>query len=141
MMKAHRKKRLTLIAVFGLLLGSALTIALWALRQNINLYFTPTQIKQGEAPHTRIRVGGLVKTGSVHHSQHGLTVTFDMTDLHETIGVRYQGLLPDLFREGQGIVAEGHLDDQNILIANEVLAKHDENYQPPPVKFALDGRT
>jgi cytochrome c-type biogenesis protein CcmE len=112
---------------------------MFALSQNINLFYSPTQIASGEAPHnTRIRAGGMVVDGSVVRDQQSLNVTFDITDYDQTVTVHYDGILPDLFREGQGIVAQGELDSNNVFQASEVLAKHDENYMPPEVADALE---
>ena len=137
-MNPQRKKRLFI--VLGLLagVGIAVALALVALQQNINLFYSPTQIANGEAPaHTRIRAGGMVAEGSVQRSADSLDVAFVVTDYAANVTVRYRGILPDLFREGQGIVALGRLNDDGELIADEVLAKHDENYMPPEVTKAL----
>ena len=105
-----------------------MALALSALQQNINLFYTPTQIANGEAPKdTRIRAGGMVRDGSVQRSQDSLEVQFVVTDFAKDVTIRYHGILPDLFREGQGIVALGKLDADGVLVADEVLAKHDEN--------------
>ncbi len=133
-----RRRRLffVLAAVTGMALAVGLT--LYALQQNINLFFSPSQIAQGEAPIARqIRVGGLVVPGSVERDAASLQVSFRLTDEAHEIGVRFDGILPDLFREGQGIVAIGQLGDDGVVLANEVLAKHDENYMPPEVAEAL----
>ena len=138
-MNPQRKKRLFI--VIGLLagVGIAVALALVALQQNINLFYSPTQIANGEAPaHTRIRAGGMVAEGSVQRSADSLDVAFVVTDYAANVTVRYRGILPDLFREGQGIVALGRLNDDGELIADEVLAKHDENYMPPEVTKALN---
>jgi cytochrome c-type biogenesis protein CcmE len=114
-------------------------LGLTALQQNINLFYTPTQIANGEAPQgARIRAGGLVKEGSLTRSEDSLTVDFVVTDGDADTGIQYRGILPDLFREGQGIVALGRLNENGVLIADEVLAKHDENYMPPEVSSALE---
>lgn len=138
-MNPVRKKRL--IIIIAILLGVATTAALGlsALQQNINLFYTPSQIMNGEAPQgARIRAGGLVKEGSVSRSEDSLTVDFVVTDGDADTGIQYRGILPDLFREGQGIVAMGRLNEANVLIADEILAKHDENYMPPEVSSALE---
>ncbi|NLZ78500.1 MAG: cytochrome c maturation protein CcmE, partial [Gammaproteobacteria bacterium] len=138
-MNPVRKKRL--IIIVAILLGVATTAALGlsALQQNINLFYTPSQIMNGEAPQgARIRAGGLVKEGSVSRSEDSLTVDFIVTDGDADTGIQYRGILPDLFREGQGIVAMGRLNEANVLIADEILAKHDENYMPPEVSSALE---
>ncbi|WP_299184041.1 cytochrome c maturation protein CcmE [uncultured Neptuniibacter sp.] len=138
-MNPKRKQRLfiVLFIVFGV--GAAVGLTMFALSQNINLFYSPTQIAKGEAPQaTRIRAGGMVVEGSVKRDQQSLNVTFDMTDYENSVTVHYNGILPDLFREGQGIVAQGELDQNNQLQATEVLAKHDENYMPPEVADALE---
>lgn len=138
-MNAKRKQRLMLVLflVFGVAI--AVGLALYALNQNINLFYSPTQIAEGEAPvGTRIRAGGMVVEGSVIRDTESLKVRFDMTDYAKNVTVEYTGILPDLFREGQGIVAQGQLDSQGIFQAVEVLAKHDENYMPPEVAEALE---
>lgn len=138
-MNAKRKQRLILVLflVFGVAI--AVGLALYALNQNINLFYSPTQIAEGEAPvGTRIRAGGMVVEGSVIRDTESLKVRFDMTDYAKNVTVEYTGILPDLFREGQGIVAQGQLDSQGIFQAVEVLAKHDENYMPPEVAEALE---
>lgn len=133
-----RKKRLYRILALVCGAGAAAALALAALRENINLFYTPSQIAAGEAPHgTRIRAGGLVETGSLKRTRDSLALRFSVTDGARSIVVRYQGILPDLFREGQGIVALGRLDDDGMLHADEVLAKHDENYMPPEAMHAL----
>jgi len=134
----QRKKRLSLIVVLLLGVGLALWFALGALQQNINLFYTPTQIANGEAPRdTRIRAGGMVEKGSVQRSADSLDVRFVVTDFNKSVPISYRGILPDLFREGQGIVALGKLDGNGVVVADEVLAKHDEKYMPPEVSKAL----
>ena len=138
-MRSVRKKRLQL--VIFLMIGAAVAIAivLYALRQNINLFFTPTQIAQGEAPVGReIRAGGLVVEGSVERAIDSLYVEFMVTDTAEQVLVAFDGILPDLFREGQGIIAIGKLDNLGVVQASQVLAKHDENYMPPEVLEAIE---
>lgn len=138
-MNPVRKKRLFIILAILAGVGVAVTLALSALQENINLFYTPTQIAAGEAPEgTRIRAGGMVEEGSVQRSNDSLTVTFRVTDYAEAVTIRYQGILPDLFREGQGIVALGRVNADGVLVADEVLAKHDENYMPPEVTAALE---
>lgn len=138
-MNPVRKKRLFIVLAILAGVGVAVTLALSALRENINLFYTPTQIVAGEAPEgTRIRAGGLVEDGSVTRSKDSLTVSFRVTDNNATVTIRYQGILPDLFREGQGIVALGRVNADGVLVADEVLAKHDENYMPPEVTQALE---
>ncbi|MDI3322856.1 cytochrome c maturation protein CcmE [Pontibacterium granulatum] len=138
-MNPKRKQRLIIVLfiVFGV--GIAVGLTMFALSQNINLFYSPTQIVNGEAPeHTRIRAGGMVVEGSVTRDPNSLKVSFGMTDYAESVTVEYTGILPDLFREGQGIVAQGVMDEAGIFQASEVLAKHDENYMPPEVAEALE---
>ena len=137
-MNPVRKKRLFIILGILAGVGIAVGLALSALQQNINLFYTPTQIAAGEAPKdTRIRAGGMVKEGSVSRSADSLDVQFVVTDFAKDVTIRYRGILPDLFREGQGIVALGRVNAEGVLVADEVLAKHDENYMPPEVTKAL----
>jgi cytochrome c-type biogenesis protein CcmE len=118
--------------------GIATAFALQAFNQNLLYYYSPTQIHAGEAPDARsIRVGGLVENGSLKRDPGSLEVRFTLTDFSNTVGVSYTGVLPDLFREGQGVIARGRLDEQGMFVAEEVLAKHDENYMPPEVKDSL----
>lgn len=138
-MTPKRKKRLALVLFVVIGAASAVGLAAVALNENINLFFTPQQIASGEAPiNKRIRAGGMVVDGSVKRSSQGLEVEFKLTDYAETITVVYEGILPDLFREGQGIVAQGSLNENRVLEAVEVLAKHDEKYMPPEVTYALE---
>lgn len=137
-MTPKRKKRLLLIVLMIAGVATAAGFALKAFNENLMFFYTPSAVSNGEAPVGRsIRVGGLVTTGSVRRQSDGLTVEFDLTDNAETITVQYTGILPDLFREGQGIVALGKLQDNLRFVADEVLAKHDENYMPPEVASAL----
>ncbi|SDK02980.1 cytochrome c-type biogenesis protein CcmE [Pseudomonas delhiensis] len=137
-MNPVRKKRLFIVLAIVAGVGVAVALALSALQQNINLFYTPTQIANGEAPHdTRIRAGGMVEKGSLKRSADSLDVEFVVTDFAREVTVKYRGILPDLFREGQGIVALGKLDENGVLTADEVLAKHDEKYMPPEVTKAL----
>ncbi|MBF7730840.1 cytochrome c maturation protein CcmE [Pseudomonas sp. N040] len=137
-MNPIRKKRLYIVLAILAGVGIAVALALSALQQNINLFYTPTQIAQGEAPlDTRIRAGGMVAKDSLKRTGDSLDVEFVVTDFANSVTIRYRGILPDLFREGQGIVALGKLNAEGELIADEVLAKHDENYMPPEVTKAL----
>ena len=137
-MTPKRRKRLLLIGLMVAGVAIAAGFALKAFNENLMFFYTPSKVVAGEAPAGHlIRVGGLVTEGSVQRQSDGLTVKFDITDNAETITVQYTGILPDLFREGQGIVAHGRLEDDLIFIADEVLAKHDENYMPPEVADAL----
>lgn len=138
-MNVVRKRRLIIILAILVGVGLAVSLALSALRQNINLFYTPSQIAAGEAPaNVRIRAGGLVEMGSLKRAGDSLQSEFIVTDGASQVRIQYHGMLPDLFREGQGIVALGTLNDSGQLVADEVLAKHDENYTPPEVKQALD---
>ena len=137
-MRAKRKQRLIFVVLLLAGFSAAATLGLYAMRQNIMLFHTPSEITSGAVPKDKLfRVGGLVVTGSVNTANDGLTTEFNLTDTSTSILVRYTGLLPDLFREGQGIVAQGRLNSAGIFIAQEVLAKHDENYMPPEVAAAL----
>lgn len=137
-MNPKRKQRLIIVLfiVFGV--GAAVGLTMFALSQNINLFYSPTQIANGEALRKPVFVRGMVVEDSVKRDEKSLKVTFDITDYEKTTRVHYTGILPDLFREGQGIVAQGELDANNELQATEVLAKHDENYMPPEVAEALE---
>ena len=138
-MNPVRKKRLFIVLAILAGVGIAVALALSALQQNINLFYTPSQIAAGEAPEgTRIRAGGLVEEGSLTRTNDSLSVAFRVTDGAQAITITYQGILPDLFREGQGIVALGRVNADGVLVADEVLAKHDENYMPPEVTQALE---
>ncbi len=136
-MRAKRKRRLITVCLIVAGVTVAVGLTLLALKENINIFFSPSQIIAGEAPDNHnIRVGGMVVDGSVNRNQANLIVTFGLTDTAETVTVSYSGILPDLFREGQGIVALGEMRD-GVFIANQVLAKHDETYMPPEVSDAL----
>ena len=133
-----RKQRFILVGLLVIGVSVAIGLALLALRENINLFFSPTQVKAGEAPRqTNFRLGGMVVDGSVRGPDTDLSVEFVLTDTIEEVIVTYRGLLPDLFREGQGIVAQGVLNNDGVFEATQVLAKHDENYMPPEVAEAL----
>ena len=137
-MKPARKKRLMLIALMVSGVGVAAALGLNALKENILFFFSPSQIASGEAPvGSAFRVGGMVVTGSVERSSSDLGVKFDLSDTANAVTVNYTGILPDLFREGQGIVAVGKLNQDGVFSADTVLAKHDENYMPPEVADAL----
>ncbi|WP_417582747.1 cytochrome c maturation protein CcmE [Nitrincola sp.] len=138
-MTPKRKQRLIIVLFIVVGVSVAVGLTMFALSQNINLFYSPTQIAAGEAPQdTRIRAGGMVVDGSVQRDPNSLFVRFDITDYDKTVTVEYTGILPDLFREGQGIVAQGSLNEKGVLNAVEVLAKHDENYMPPEVAEALE---
>ena len=124
------------VSLFALILVGALIKN--ALDNNASLYFTPTQVFNKEAPQGRsFRIGGLVEEGSVKRQKDGLTVHFVITDRHKSIPVVYKGILPDLFKEGKGVVAQGKIEADGVMHADEVLAKHDENYMPPEAADAL----
>jgi cytochrome c-type biogenesis protein CcmE len=134
-MNTLRKRRLYAILFLLSTLGAAVALSLYALKQNINLFYTPSQVLAGLAPPQHsFRVGGMVR--EIRQGS-GLNVTFSLTDTAQTIWVHYQGILPDLFKVGQGIVADGHLSVQGSFIADQVLAKHDEKYMPPEVSSAI----
>jgi cytochrome c-type biogenesis protein CcmE len=129
-MKPHRRKKLGSILFIALGLSVAAGLTLYALKQNINMFFTPSQVAGGEVPKGQhFRIGGMVKDGSIAREDDSLSVN---------LPIHYVGILPDLFREGQGIVAEGVVDTAGVFQASKVLAKHDENYMSPEVKAALD---
>ncbi len=133
-MTPKRKKRL--IIILALVFGSstAIGLTLFALNQNINFFYSASQITNGDAPkNIRMRAGGMVVEGSVERSTESLQVSFKLTDYANQVKVVFTGILPDLFREGQGIIAQGKLDANGIFQADEVLAKHDENYMPPEI--------
>ena len=136
-MRAKRKQRLYLVILLLIGLSIAVGLALMALQQNINLFFTPSQIVADEAPQgVAFRIGGMVVDDSLKRSDQDLSVQFEITDTAKSVPVRYTGILPDLFREGQGVVALGRLDG-NTFVASEVLAKHDENYMAPEAVEAI----
>jgi cytochrome c-type biogenesis protein CcmE len=132
-----RQTRFALIAGGVLVLALAAAFVLNAFQSNLVFFFTPTQVLNGEAPKNKtFRIGGLVKVGSLQRD--GTNVSFVVTDTAQEIPVHYSGLLPDLFKEGKGVVAQGRLNEQGLMTASEVLAKHDENYMPPEAQHALD---
>ena len=136
MKRKHRRLWYLLSGLAGL--GAVVTIMLVAFEKNIVFFYTPSDViseQPGAGRH--FRLGGLVEVGSVARAVDGVTVLFRVTDMAHTLPVQFRGLLPDLFREGQGVVAEGRLDEKGVFIASEVLAKHDENYMPPEVAEAL----
>ena len=136
-MKARTKRGLAIVVGLAAL-GIASALVLNAFQSNLVFFFSPSQIAANEAPRDRsFRVGGLVQQGSIQRQASGLTVNFVVTDLAKTIPVSYTGLLPDLFREGKGVVAQGKLGADGVVRADQVLAKHDENYMPPEAADAL----
>jgi cytochrome c-type biogenesis protein CcmE len=143
-MNPRRQQRLITVSAIGVLLAGAIGLMLYALSNNIDLFYTPSEIingKEGKKPQIgqRLRIGGMVVEGSVERNQDSLAVEFDLVDTGPKVTVSYSGILPDLFREGQGIVATGVLQAGNIIIADEVLAKHDEEYMPPELAEQMKG--
>ena len=137
-MKPVRKQRLILILLMVTGIGAAVTFALKAFNENLMYFFSTTDVVEGKVPNdTLFRLGGMVVENSVERPADGLMVHFKLTDFNREVTVEYTGILPDLFREGQGIVAKGRLNPQGVFVAEEVLAKHDENYMPPEVADAL----
>ena len=134
-----RHKRIALIVAGLAILGIAVTLVLSAFNSNLVFFFTPTQVAAHEAPQGRnFRIGGLVEKGSVKRQPDGLTVRFIVTDTAKSVPVSFTGILPDLFKEGKGVVAQGKLGADGVFSATEVLAKHDENYMPPEAADALE---
>ena len=139
-----RHKRIAIIAAGVGVLALASALVLNAFRSNLVFFYSPTEVLEGKvaiAAGKTIRIGGLVEQGSVKRSPDGLKVDFVVTDLNKKLPVHYEGILPDLFREGQGVVAQGRLQNGNTFTASEVLAKHDEKYMPPEAAKALKGGT
>lgn len=137
-MTPTRRKRLTLIGLMVLGIAIATAFALKAFNENLMFFFSASEVVAGKAPqNAAFRLGGMVVKGSVQRPGDGLTVRFDLTDNAKVVRVQYTGILPDLFREGQGIVANGRLREDNVFVADEVLAKHDENYMPPEVADSM----
>jgi cytochrome c-type biogenesis protein CcmE len=133
-----RAKRFIWVAVGIATLAVAVALVLRAFNSNLVFFFTPTEVSQNKAPKDRtFRIGGLVTEGSVQRKPDGLTVAFMVTDTMQSIPVRYTGILPDLFKEGKGVVAQGKIGSDGVFAASEVLAKHDENYMPPEAAEAL----
>ena len=131
-----RRKRLALIGGIFVAVCAATALVLNAFRSNLVFFYSPTQVAAHEAPENRLfRVGGLVQQGSL--KREGVDVSFTVTDLAKSMTVRYHGILPDLFKEGKGVVAQGKLGADGVFVAQEVLAKHDENYMPPEAAAAL----
>jgi len=134
-----RHKRVALIVAGLAILGIAVTLVLSAFRSNLVFFFTPTQVVEHEAPQGRnFRIGGLVEKGSVKRQADGVTVRFVVTDTAKSVPVTFRGILPDLFKEGKGVVAQGKLGADGVFAASEVLAKHDENYMPPEAADAVE---
>jgi cytochrome c-type biogenesis protein CcmE len=136
-----RRKRLFIVIAIVVGVGVAAALAVQAFRDNMMLFFDPTQIAAGEAPKGRpFRIGGMVTQGSLTREPGSLEVRFVVTDFQNSVPVSYTGVLPDLFREGQGVVAHGKLSESGLFVADEVLAKHDENYMPPEVAKSLKNK-
>jgi cytochrome c-type biogenesis protein CcmE len=134
-----RHKRIAIIVSGVAVLGIAAALVLNAFQSNLVFFFTPTQVASNEAPVGKaFRIGGMVEQGSLKRAPDGLTVRFTVTDTARTIPVVYSGILPDLFREGKGVVAQGKLGTDGVFHASEVLAKHDENYMPPEAAHAVE---
>lgn len=137
-----RRKRLWSVALMVCGVAAATAFALQAFQKNLLYFYNPSQVRSGEAPARSVfRVGGMVEKGSVRRASGSLEVRFTLTDFAERVVVSYTGVLPDLFREGQGIIARGRLGPDGTFVAEEVLAKHDENYMPPEVKESLRPHT
>ena len=134
-----RQRRTTLIIGGLVAIGIATFFVLRAFNENLVFFYTPTQIASKEAPTNKnFRIGGMVVQNSLQREPGGLKVAFIVTDMVNSIPVEYSGILPDLFKEGKGVVAQGKLNDKGVFVASQVLAKHDENYMPPEAKSALD---
>ena len=134
-----RKQRLMIVLFVVLFSSAAIGLMMYGLSGNINLFFLPAEVAAGKAPIGQgVRVGGMVVEGSLKRSTDSLKISFELTDYQASVPVVYEGILPDLFDEGQGAVAAGRLNEQGVLMATEVLAKHDENYMPPEVAEALE---
>ncbi len=133
-----RRQRLILILLMVAGIGIAVTFALKSFNENLMYFFSTTEVAEGKAPkNAKFRLGGMVVDGSVERPNKDIMVRFGLTDYSKQVTVEYSGILPDLFREGQGIVANGRLNSEGVFIAEEVLAKHDENYMPPEVAESL----
>ena len=133
-----RHKRIALIVGGLVILGAVVALVLNAFQSNLVFFFSPTQVAAGEAPKGKpFRVGGMVKEGSIRREADGVTLRFVVTDTEKDLAVAYRGILPDLFKEGKGAVAQGTLGEDGVFVASEVLAKHDENYMPPEAAQAV----
>ncbi|MCG5534832.1 cytochrome c maturation protein CcmE [Ectothiorhodospira mobilis] len=138
-MRPRQKRRLAGAALVVLVVAGALTLVLNAFSENLMYFYAPSDLAAGEAPDGRIiRLGGLVEQGSVEHAAEGIRVRFRVTDTAHSVPVVYEGLLPDLFREGQGVVTHGRLGNDGVFRAQRVLARHDEDYMSPEVAEALE---
>lgn len=137
-MNSKRRRRLLLLLAMMVGVGLSVSFVLFALNKNINLYFTPSQlVEQPHFPERHYRIGGLVKKHSLQRKKNTLTIRFTITDLVKSVDVEYTGVVPALFREGQGVVVEGQFRSDGIFIAQQVLAKHDEKYMPPGISQRL----
>jgi cytochrome c-type biogenesis protein CcmE len=135
-----RRKRLLAVVAILVGVGAAAALAMLAFEDNLLYFYNPTQVLAGDAPEGRtFRIGGMVTQGSFARTEGTLEVRFVVTDYRHSIPVRYEGLLPDLFKEGQGVIAHGRMTETGEFVADEVLAKHDENYMPPEVAESLHG--
>ena len=133
-----RHKRIALIAGGLAILGVVVALVLNAFQSNLVFFFSPTQVAAGEAPKGKpFRIGGMVKEGSIRREADGVTLRFVVTDTEKDMDVLYKGILPDLFKEGKGAVAQGRIGEDGVFVASEVLAKHDENYMPPEAAQAV----
>ncbi|HET7922989.1 MAG TPA: cytochrome c maturation protein CcmE [Gammaproteobacteria bacterium] len=138
-MTPRQQKRLVIVIVLVIGVGVAATLGLRAFQRNLLYYFTPSQVEAGDARIGQVfRMGGLVEQGSFKRTPGSMTVHFTLTDMQHSIPIVYTGILPDLFREGQGIVVHGKLDASGLFVADQVLAKHDEKYMPPEVAAAIE---
>ena len=138
-MKPHRRRQLAVVAFIAVSFSMATGLTLFALSQNIDLFYTPTQVAGGEVNiGQHIRIGGMVKEGSYESANDTMRVMFSATDYVNEVPIQFDGILPDLFREGQGIVVEGAIDSNGLFVASRVLAKHDENYMSNEVKAAME---
>ena len=136
-----RQRRVTLVV--GILVGvsAAVALAVRAMNENVMFFFDPTQVASGEAPiDKRFRLGGMVRPGTVVREPGTLEMSFVVTDFQKDVSVKYSGIVPDLFRENQGVVAHGRLGNDGVFVADEILAKHDENYMPPEVAEAIKNK-
>ena len=140
-MTPKRKQRLIFVVILFFGFGTAIGLALIAFQQNILYFYSPSQLETANVPTSQMfRLGGLVVEGSVERQSDGVTTVFDLTDMSGSVTVTYTGLLPDLFRDDQGMIAIGQLDGQGVFQAEEILAKHDENYMPPEVAASLKNK-
>jgi cytochrome c-type biogenesis protein CcmE len=141
-MRPIRRQRLYLIIIMLLGIGTAVAFTLKAFNDNLMFFFSPSDVVMGKAPQQQVfRLGGMVVDGSVERPGDDLLVRFKLTDYGKEVAVEYTGILPDLFREGQGVVTKGRLRPDGVFVAEEVLAKHDENYMPPEVAGSLKKQT